>query len=380
MGVSSWRSCGDFLAVALRHPMSPARRFAQFLPTLRGREILDYGLTETELRRSARVARWLGVGECYLKLELSHPTRTVKDRITELLYSFFQAEKIGKYVHCSAGNAGTSLVWGAARFPHAFEYESFIAEKHFKYHNFKKIPGLTVTLLQGAGYEEAKQYCSWYAREVVHQPEYMSPRSELRRQANKVPYLEAFEQLGKLKGELDYVVQAISDGGGIIGAEQAASDALAEGWLARRPAFVISQPTAANPVVRCFRKGCAAYDPSCTLSRLGASSAFAIRRKNAAGYYSAIYDVIKNGGLALDATEQETEAAKRTLFELEGIDAGYTACTSLAALKKENRATGVFNGKAVLVMITGADRATKVTPRVDRVISRTEWKRVVEKS
>lgn len=356
---------------------SPGRRYAEFLPVLKGKEILDFGLKATELRRATHMARWLGVAECYLKLEISHPTRTVKDRTTEIVYSYFEAGKIRRYSHCSAGNAGTSLVWGMGKLSHEFEFESFIPEAQLQHHNFRKIPGLTVALVEGAGYQEAKQYSSWYAREVIGQPEYMHFKSDLRQQANKVPYLEAFEQLLEYSADVDYVVQAISDGGGIIGAKLAAVDAVAQGWIPKRPAFVITQPTAANPVVRCFKKGFATYDTSCNLPALGASRAFAIRRTNAAGYYSGVYEVIKDGGFALDATESEISAAKNALSELEKIDAGYTACTSLAALKNENQATGAFKGKTVLVMITGADRPTDVVPQIDRVIPEAEWRKVI---
>src|ERR1700751_2726885 len=105
------------LAASLSSRLSPGRRFARFLPLLEGKEVLDYGLRETELRRSEPMARWLDVADCSLKLEISHPTQTVKDRVTELLFSWFQSEKIITYAHCSAGNAGTSLVWGLMQFP-----------------------------------------------------------------------------------------------------------------------------------------------------------------------------------------------------------------------------------------------------------------------
>jgi threonine synthase len=356
---------------------SPGRRYGRFLPVLGGREILDFGLRETELRRALPMARWLGVSECYLKLETSHPTRTVKDRITEIAFSYFQAQGIRKYVHCSAGNAGTSLVWGAERFNRPFEFESFIPQAQLRYHNFTKVPGLTVVLVEGAGYEEAKRYCSWYAKEVALQPEYMSFRSDLRRQANKVPYLEAFEQLGREKADIDYVCQAISDGGGIAGADLALPDAMAEGWLPRKPAFVVTQPVAANPVVRCFRGGFAAYDSSCTLPALEDSLAFAIRRRDASGYYSSLYELLKPGGYALDATEEEIATARQALSDLESLEAGYTACTSLAAIRKENLATGAFRGKKFLVMITGADRSSEVIPSIDRVIPEAQWRRAI---
>jgi threonine synthase len=344
------------------------------------RAILDFGLQETELRRASRLARWLGVSECYLKLEVSHPTATVKDRITELVYSYFAAAHIRRYAHCSAGNAGTSLVWGSRQLSGSFEFESFIPETQLPYHNFKSSPGLKVTLLEGADYEEAKRYCSWYTKQVIGQPEYMHFKSDLRQQANKVPYLESFEQLKAENREVDFICQAISDGGGMIGANLAASDALGEGWITKKPAFMMAQPRAANPVVRCFRKGYSSYHSSCTLPTLGASRAFAIRRRDASGYYAGLHSILKDGGLALDASEKDIQSSKQALSDLEHIDAGYTACTSLAAIRKENQSSGTFKGKRLLVMITGADRPTDIVPRIDRVISKSEWKQVIRTS
>jgi len=356
---------------------SPIERYAQFLPAFKGKKPLPFGLKETEFYRASRFAKWLGVSECYLKLETTHPTGTIKDRITEVTYSLFNSEGVDSYSHCSTGNTGTSLVWGMDKLPKPFALTVFIPEKQLTHHNFQKNPNLTTFLVENAEYEEAKRYWIWYVRNVSHQPEYLSYSSGWRRQANEIPYLEAYEQAGKAGARIDFVVQAISDGTGIVAAEMAARDALAEGWLTKKPAFVATQPTAANPVVRCFRKGLSTYDPLCTVSKLEPSRAFAIRRTDAQPYYQYIYDVIKDGGNAIDATEEEIREAKQTLFTLEKIDAGYTACTSLAAIRKENHKSGFFKNKNALVMITGIDRPTEVVPKIDRIIPEWEWRKVL---
>jgi threonine synthase len=116
------------------------------------------------------------------------------------------------------------------------------------------------------------------------------------------------------------------------------------------------------------------------LSTLGASRAFAIRRRDASGYYAGLHSILKDGGLALDASEKDIQSSKRALLELENIDAGYTACTSLAAIRRESQVSGTFKGKRLLVMITGADRPTDIVPRIDRVISKSEWKQIIRKS
>jgi threonine synthase len=87
--------------------------------------------------------------------------------------------------------------------------------------------------------------------------------------------------------------------------------------------------------------------------------------------------VIKDGGNAVDATEEEIKESKQALKELENIDAGYTACTSLAAIRKENDKSEFFKNKTVLVMLTGIDRPTEITPPIDRVIPEEEWRRVL---
>ena len=357
---------------------SPIERYTRFLPALKDKRPLSFGLRETKLYRASRLADWLGVAQCYLKLELTHPTGTIKDRITEVTYSLFNSECIDTYSHCSAGNTATSLVWGMDKMPKPFALTLFIPGKHLTYHNFQNIPGLTTFLIESAEYEEAKRYWIWYVRNVSHQPEYLSYSSGWRQQANEISYLEAYEQAGNERVDIDFVVQAISDGTGIVAAEMASRHALAEGWLTRKPRFVAAQPTAANPVVRCFQKGFSTYDPSCTVSKLEPSRAFAIRRTDAQAYYRYLYDVIKDGGNAIDAAEEEIREANQTLFALEKIDAGYTACTSLAAIRKENRESGFFKDRNLLVMITGIDRPTTIVPEIDKVIPEREWRKVLE--
>jgi threonine synthase len=361
-------------------PTDPIQRYSRFLPALDGKDPLSFGLQKTELYRARRMAHWLAVEECYLKLELTHPTGTIKDRIIEATYSIFNAHGVVKYAHCSAGNTGTSLVWGMNKMPKPFALTVFIPGRQLAHHNFAKVPELTIYLVENANYEEAKRYSTWYMSNVICQAEQLSFNSEWRRQANKIAYLEAYEQVGEAKVVIDLVVQAISDGTGLVAAEMAARDAIAEGWLKKRPGFVAAQPAAANPIVRCFQRRFSTYDSSCTLPQPEPSRAFAIRRTDAQPYYRYIYDVIKDGGNAVDATEEEIKEAKQALQELENIEAGYTACTSLAAIRKENQKSGFFKKKNVLVMLTGIDRATEIIPQIDRVISEREWRKVLEVS
>ncbi|HVY68147.1 MAG TPA: pyridoxal-phosphate dependent enzyme, partial [Patescibacteria group bacterium] len=321
-------------------------------------------------------AAWLGLKACWLKLETMHPTGTFKDRITELTYAFFRQEGVACYSHCSAGNTATSLVWGLKRYARPFALHLFVAEEQLPYHNFQSDPALRVTLLAGAGYQQAKRYAAWYARSIG-QPEHFGFNSPVRQEGNKLPYLEALAQCRRERIEPDLICQVISDGSGTKGAALAAADALAAGWLKRQPALCAFQPAAANPMVRAFRSGRSTYDHSCD-AELQPSKASFIRRSDASGSYEAVYQAVsQSGGFLEDAAEGEIEAARQALMGLEGINAGYTSCVALAGLKKRAAADQALAGVSALVMLTGIDRQAVAFAPADEILPREAWQKVI---
>ncbi|MGV9821844.1 pyridoxal-phosphate dependent enzyme [Nocardia xishanensis] len=350
---------------------SPLRRYAPLLDI--DGSGLDFGLSATELRSADRLARWLGVGRCFLKLETTHPTWTVKDRLTEVLYNYFQRHDIHTYSHASTGNTATSLVWGLDFVP-ALRLTLFVAATHARYHNFVRHPRLRTVLLEGADYERARAYNTWFAREHGHDLDELS--LEVRKKASRLPYLEAFEQLGSRGEAPDYLIQTISSGMGMVGAAAAARAAVARGWLARSPRQCIAQPKAANPVVACMKTGRAEYDSSFTVVP-GPSRAFAVLRGDASGCYGINRELVsRTGGFAEDATEEEIAEAKDAVARLADAGIGYTAATAVAALRTyARRQPGELSDARVLIMVTGADRPHTTVPKFDEVLPAEVWRR-----
>ena len=340
-------------------------------------EVLDFGLQTTPLHNAEKLAKWLGVKECFLKIEIGHPTSTVKDRSTEIAYSFFKKNNINKYIHASTGNTGTSLVWGLGEYKQPFELTLFVPGKQLSHHNFSKAKGLTTILLEDATYDEARKYCEKYIKEK-NLTDLFAPYKKYRPLTYQVPFFESFEQLeGK---NIDYIFQTVSGGSGIVGAHKAAQSALASGLLKKMPRISIAQPDSADVMTRCFNAGFETYNEKFNQIVGTESKAWAIRRGDGTGSYEKLYSVLKEtGGVAISVSEKEMEEAKQKLFELEGIEAGYTACVSLAGIKKEAEVNQELRKASMLVLLTGIDRPSKVTLVMDSIIKKEEWvKKVYE--
>jgi threonine synthase len=360
---------------SLRHQLS------QFLPSLSNAEILDFGLTETPLiETSNSFANYLGVVRCFLKLETELPTGTMKDRITELMFSRFKKERVTEYAHASTGNTAASLAWGMNQYTEPFEAHLFIAEQQLPYHNFVKPNGMQVSVLKEATYDESVRYATWYTKNILRdERELGGATSTFRHEASKLSYLEAFAQLCSKKISVDVVAQSISAGVGIIGADKAVKDALRREWLRECPHMVVAQPNHANPIVACYQNGAFAYDQKFSIKNPKKSLAWPIRRGDASGTYPLIRDILyRSSGYAFGASEKAIYEAKHALEQLEGIEAGYASSVVLAALHTK-RHLNLFKDKTILVMVTGKDRKRDIVVHVNNWIPKKDWQPAISK-
>ena len=353
----------------------PIFKYARFLPIPQS-ELINLGLNATPLIESPALAVWAGVRRLFLKIETTHPTGTFKDRVTEVMLSFFQSRNMVRYAHASTGNTATSLAWGVSKLGIPMHLQLFVAEPQLLYHHIPQLPNINVTLLRGSTYDEAKRYTSWFVKYKWNESESFGFDNPLRHHAHKISYLEAFEELHRSGTAIDIACQTISSGLGLIGASLAAHDAVREGWLDRLPRLLAAQPSAVNPIVRCFNSGSETYDHVFDIHHPRASRAWAIRLGNPAKCYRRIANTLKqHKGIASDAREREITAARDAVHTLAGIDAGHTACVSLAALKKVS-----FERKsraAALVVITGRDRRESTLTQPHTIIEPSEWKRAL---
>ena len=356
----------------INHKQHPGTRYREQLLGLPIWDCLDFGIRETELRAAPRLAEWLGAKRAFLKLETTHPTRTIKDRATELLFSYLYRHGVTRHAHCSTGNTAASLVWGLRQYASPFVLQLFIAEEQLPHHTFTDAPGLRVTVLEGATYDETKKYTKWFIENVWKQEERFSLQDTFRHHAHKIAYLEMFEQLYRRDSAVDWVAQPIAGGLGVMGAALAITDAKRLGWVTSAPRLYAAQPQAANPIARCFKQDLLTYDPKQNILRPAPSRAWAIRLGNASAVYGVVTETIRlHQGTVEDATEEQIENAKQALLEQEGVDAGYTACVAIAGLKY--KPVPDQKNATIAIVVTGADRPVSLRPTVHESIQPGVW-------
>lgn len=332
-------------------------------------------LQPTRLVAAPFLAAWLGLDQAYLKLELDNPTGTFKDKVTVKLFDYFAQHSVTKYTHCSSGNTARSLVWGVSEYTKPFQLELIVAEDQLPYHCFADHPNVRITLLEGASYQEAKDYTDWYTKTILHQQAYMSFHSEVRQEGNAWQYREALAQSTEKKFQPTHICQPVSDGSGIYGAYRATKQAQDEGKLEVMPKLCGFQTIEANPIVRGFKAGQSEYNDtfSVTESR-GTSAAYYLKRMTAKDSYASVYKAVaETGGFMEDVSNEQIIEAKEILEKTEGIDAGYTACVAIAGFKKYLENGGDKTARP-LFMITGKDHGVCDPITVHKRIPEAEWR------
>lgn len=358
----------------MKSSTSPILQFSNFFPSFQKAELLDFGLEETHLiEATKKFCDYIGVNSCYLKLETELPTGTMKDRITELMFSQFKKEKITNYALASTGNTAASLAWAMEKYQEPFKAIVFIASDQLPYHSFKKPTNMTTVLLENATYDESFRYAQKYNGTLL-QGNQQNAMSTLRYEASKLSYLEALYQAFRRKLDIDIVCQSISAGVGIIGADKAIQDAQANGWLKRYPQIIVGQPSCANPIEACYNSGSKAYDHQYSIDRPTESLAWPIRRGNAESTFDLIKEILdKSNGFAFKAYEEEILDAKNAIYDTVGITAGYASCVVIAGLHTQRHKPGLGK-KNCLIMVTGKDRCNNDIVTIDQTLTEAQWR------
>lgn len=359
----------------MRHDY-PLMNFSQFLPSFRKDELLDFGLYQTPLiKTSKEFCDYIGVKSCYLKMETQLPTKTMKDRITELMFSQFKKQGIKHYALASTGNTAASLAWGMEKYDDVFSATVFISSEQLEYHTFKKPKNMRTVLLENATYDQAFLYAQRYSTSLLKSVE-KDAMIFLRYQAGKISYLEAFFQAQRENLKLDLVCQSVSAGVGIIGADKAIQDCLSIQMFDRYPKIIIGQPSYANPIVSCYNSGREQYDHQFTIMQPKKSLAWPIRRGNGEATFGIIKEILdKSNGFAFSASEEKIALAKAKLYEIEGINAGHASCVVIAGLNT-NKFKCDFSCDTCLIMLTGQDRNDVDIVEIDQIMKESEWKKI----
>jgi len=343
--------------------MSPIEKYKHTI-WLNWKTILDFWLKKSKLLEASRLAEWLGIQKIYIKLETDHPTKTIKDRATEVIYNYFHQNNITSFIHTSTGNTATSLVWWLKKYIQhnpSFHLTLLIPEKQLPYHNFENHPNLTVILLQWANYDQARNHLKkiQHLYQNIEWESMIKIREMFRFQATQIPYLEAFEEIWS---DIDYIFQTISGGYGIVWAYNASLYAPEKWWIAKLPKLYGIQPEYANPFSRAWQSDARIYKKEFSvIPKMWL--AYAVQRWDASDCYEEVSAVVRNSdGGSIDVTEEEIINAKKLLYSHEVIDIGYTASVGLAWIIKMQNKNQIFKHQNILLMSTWKDRDNSLIP------------------
>ncbi len=337
----------------------PLRRYADLLPVADAAGLLEFG-EGTPLVHAKELGRAFGLSRLYLKVEGANPTRSTKARMAAVALPFLRERGVTEFTVSSTGNSSTAFGQAAPLFPelrmHVFCGSAFLDRL-----NFPPSPNVTVYSVDGSFVAAGKAAQEFATRHgLPFESGFFNPA---RREGLKTAYLEAVDQMPV---EPSVVIQAISSGMGIYGANKGFREYLVLGRLSRMPRIVCAQQATCAPMHAGWRRGVATLDESFRIANPD-GLAKAILRGDASATYPYMLRVVRSSGgcfTAIDADAMRT--ARRLARELEGLDICYASSVALASAARLAAEAWIAPDEPVLVNLTGADRPPIPVPAAVR--------------
>ncbi len=326
-------------------------RYRELLP-IAGEPTVGRDVGFTPLVKADRLAKALGVGECYVKNDtVNYPTLSFKDRVVSVALT--RARELGhEIVGCaSTGNLANSVAANAAA-AGMTSYVIIPADLEVGKIIGSLIYGAHVVGVEGT-YDQVNRLCAeiagrygWAFVNVNLRPYYA--------EGSKSMGYEIAEQLGwKLP---DQIVSPMA-GASLITKLKKSFDELTKLGLVESHAtkFFGAQAAGCSPVVNMVQSGADWIKPIRTPNTIVKSLAIG---DPADGVYAA--GVMKStGGYGENPTDEETIAGIRLLAECEGIFAETAGGVTVAAAKRLVKSGHIDKNGSLVLCITGHGLKTK---------------------
>lgn len=317
-------------------------RYRELLFPVRDEEIVSRPEGNTNLYRSARLSRWVGLDDLQLKHEGENPTGSFKDR--GMTTGTTHARMLGaRYVVCaSTGNTSASVASYAA------------------------LSGLRALILIPAGaiaYGKLSQALAYGARTVQVDGDFdaamalvraLSERDDIYVLNSLNPFRVegqksiAFELLQQRGWEPpDWIVVP----GGNLANCSALGKALYElrevGLLARLPRLAVIQAAGANPLYRAYRTGFRRFEPVRAVT-----IASAIRIGQPVSYERAVRALRWTDGVVEQVSDAEIMDAKAQV-DAAGIGCEPASAAAVAGVRRLRAAGVIRRGESAVAILTG---------------------------
>jgi threonine synthase len=318
--------------------------YADLLPIGDLSNVVTFGCGGTPLRRLRKIGERYGLKNLFVKDERFSNTSSFKDRGASVTTSKLIELGVKDFVFSSTGNMGAAFSAYGAKAGinrYAFLPKGTPAEKIKEMKYF----GTDVHHVD-VSYDKAKKMASAFAKEHGY-ARALGTKDPFRVEAKKTIAFEIFSDLP----HVDYYVQAISGGTGMLGMDKGIRE-LQEAGHSFNPKLVVVQNTGCSPMVDAFNKGeYVEYTP--VEENAVTTKITTLTTGDPYGYRFVADAVRKSDGLMHAVDDEKAFATVKELAETEGMlvcSASATALAGILDLAKQ----GKIDEDAIIVFNCGA--------------------------
>lgn len=283
----------------------------------------------------------------YAKVEGILPTGSTKDRLIAVSLPLMLERGVERFVFSSTGNTAAAYAWGLQHYPE-MSARVYVSNEVPDGQLGLATPQLVIERVDGDYVAAGNRSRSELRPGEVAEGGFFNLG---RREGAKLAYLEAFDDVERMGGRVDTVVQAVASGLGIVAAARAAEQSAAVRAWGRRPRLYCAQQTSCSPMVRAYRSVLNGTNERVTEAvPEGLASAILLGDPFSSFDYVA-QAARESGGGFVDVTSSEIAAAlQRHSHE---VPLGDSAAVALASVYRMWEQGDLRGSEGVLVALTG---------------------------
>ena len=328
-------------------------RYMEFFPLQNRSNYVDLGTGGTQLIKSTRLAKKLGVKHLFLKMELSNPSGSFKDRPISIGVSKAKELKVTTLTAASSGNAAAALATYGAK--GGFEVVVFVPE-HAPQGKIAQLSFLGAkvvrvsTVREGEDptvvlFEKAFKKYGW-----TPSPSF-GPYNPFQFEGTKSLGYEICEQLDW--DVPDWILCNTGSGGLLAGTYQGFKDFMDLGFTTDIPKMVAIQPKECAPIVQSVIKKLAPFEFE-DWEKSPNTIAGGLADPHPWDGNEALEAIYNSGGTASAVDEDSIERTQRWLAVLEGIFGEPSGTAAIAGLEKLLADGTIDPSDKIVIPITGS--------------------------
>ncbi len=333
--------CDEFDFRILKRKRFNVWKYRELLPLGNNWEIISLSEGGTPLIKAKNLCESLNLKNLYLKVEITNPTGSFKDRSSSLSVTIAKNLEYKKIVVPTTGNVGTSMAAYSAR--GGIKILIFVPTKSSE----QKIAQM---LAYGAEVVKVKgtiSDCLKKVQELKKKEELYTHPIHVRNEAKKTI---AYEVLEQLNWEVpDFFVHPVGTGCGAVGIWKGVNEMYNFDLINELPRICIVQARGCAPIVKAYQN----REKMITPIKFPLTKISAIKVPNPACGNLLLKILYKCNGLATSISDREIFQAQEELARKEGIFAEPAGAAPIAGIKNLVDSGKIDKSDLVVAIITG---------------------------